>query len=279
MKRISLLLIIAIAFASCTGKKTQSKEDQLAELKKERADVDAKISKLELNNPDTTRKPTPVAVLAVQPTNFSAYVEVQSQVLSDQNVYALPQAPGIVTSINVKPGDHVSQGQVLATLDAAAIEQQVKALDIQLQLAKSLYEKQQKLWAQNIGTEVQLMQMKASYEAAQKTKEATMAQRNMYRITAPIAGVVDQVDIKIGQPAGAQGSQMAGVRIVNNNQLKVEANLGENYLGKIQTGDRVTIIFPDINDSIQSKVSYVSQAVDPSSRAFLVQTTKSCTRT
>ncbi len=270
MKKISLLLIVVITFAACSGDKKGNNAEQLAKLKKERADLDAKISKLEAGTVDTTKKATSVSVITLQPTNFSAYIEVQSAVMGDQNVYATPQAPGTVTSISVKAGDHVAQGQVLATLDAAQIEQQIKGQDAQLQLTKSLYEKQQKLWAQNIGTEVQLLQAKTNYEAALKGKEATMAGRNMYRIISPISGIVDQIDAKIGQMSGVVGNP-GGIRVVNNTQLKAEANLGENYLGKVATGDKVTLILPDIQDSITTKLSYVAQAVDPVSRSFVAQ--------
>ena len=59
--------------------------------------------------------------------------------------------------------------------------------------------------------------------------------------------------------------------MVSFDDLKAGANLGENYIGKVKQGDPVNIIFPDLNDSIQTKVSYVGRQVDPVSRAFLVQ--------
>jgi len=270
MKRSVYLLIATIILASCGGGEGGNSQEKLAKLKKERAELDVKIQKLETEvNKNQPQKATPVSVTVVQPGKFTSYVEVQSQVTGDENITALPQQGGIVTSINVRPGQKVSKGQVLATLDAAAIEQQIKGIDAQLTLAKSLYEKQQKLWSQNIGSEVQLMTYKTQYESLQKQKAALVAQRNMSSIVAPISGVVDAVDIKVGDMASAQSPK--GIRVVNFDKLKAEANLGENYLGKVQTGNPVTLVFPDINDTIKSKLSYVAQAVDPVSRAFTVE--------
>lgn len=249
MKRIPYIIVAAsVILASCGGGKTEKQTTQKT---------------------DTTKKKTvPVSVTEVQPQDFIAYVEVQSQIASDENVNATPQAPGVIRSINVHVGQRVGVGQVLATLDAAAIEQQIKAQDVQLNLFKQLYDKQQALWAQQIGTEVQLMQAKAQYEGALKGRDALIAQRNMYRITSPISGTVDQVNIKLGDVASPG---MNGIRVVDINKMKAEANLGENYLGKVHAGDRVTLVLPDINDSIQTTLTYVAQAVDPVSRAFLVQ--------
>jgi RND family efflux transporter MFP subunit len=165
-------------------------------------------------------------------------------------------------------GQQVHVGQVLATLDASVVDQQIKALDPQLELTRSLYEKQQKLWAQNIGTEVQLMSAKAQYEALVKQKDAMKAQRDLYNIVSPINGTLDAVNVKVGDPASPG---LGGFHVINLDKLKAEANLGENYLGKVKQGDNVTLVLPGINDSINTRLSYVAQSVDPASRAFLVQ--------
>jgi len=251
MKRIPYIIIAAsVILASCGGgdtkKETTSKTDT------------------------TKKKSIAVSVTEVQPQDFVAYVEVQSQISGDENVNATPQAPGVIRGINVHVGQRVGKGQVLATMDAAQIEQQIKAQDVQVNLYKQLYDKQQALWAQQIGTEVQLMQAKAQYEGALKGKDALIAQRNMYRIVSPIAGTVDQINVKLGDVANP-GSPTSGIHVVDLDKMKAEANLGENYLGKVRAGDRVTLVLPDVNDSIQTKLTYVAQAVDPVSRAFLVQ--------
>ncbi len=269
MKRLFFLMIPAMIFASCGGGNKPDKAAELAKLKKERADLDGKIKSLEAGKTDSVNlKVTPVSVTVVQPTEFNANVEVQSQIVGDENVLATNQVPGIVQTIQVQTGQRVSKGQVLATLDAATAEHQIEAMMPQLTLLKSVYEKQQKLWAQNIGTEVQLMTAKANYEATEKQISALKSQRDMYRVVSPISGIVDAINLKVGE-AAAPG--MNGVRVVSYDKLKAEANLGENYLGKVKQGDPVMLVLPNINDSISTTLSYVSQAVDPVSRAFIVQ--------
>lgn len=271
MKRIITILLASTVLAACGGgDKSGNKKEDLAKLKKEKADLDLKIQQLEkAAGPDTTRKPSPVSVTTLKRAPFSAYIEVQSQINGDQNVLASPQIGGIVRSILVHPGQRVGKGQLLATLDAAVVEQNISALEPQITLTRSLYEKQQKLWAQNIGTEVQLISAKANYDAALKQRAALVAQRDMYRIVSPISGTVDQVTIKEGDVAQPGG--VNGIRVVSFDKLKAEASLGENYLGKVQSGNPVILVFPDLNDSIKTSLTYVAQSVDPISRAFLVQ--------
>lgn len=272
MKRSVILLLTTIILASCGGeeKKAEKAEVRLDKLKKERAALDEKIIKLEAevmkNKPD---KATPVSVLQLAPEKFNTYISIQASVSGDENITATPQAPGVVQSVHVRPGQKVRKGQVLATLDAAAVEQQMKATEAQLTLVKQLYEKQQKLWSQNIGSEVQLLQAKANYESTQKNYEALVAQRNMYKIISPINGTVDAVDVKTGDMA-SPGSPK-GIRVVSFEKLKVVSSLGENYIGKVNQGDPVQLVFSETGDTIIKKLTYVARSVDPVSRAFNVE--------
>lgn len=271
MKRSIILLFATIILASCGSeeKKANNKAAELDKLKKERAALDEKISKLEADVlKDNPGKATAVAVQEVQPTDFKSYIEVQATVSGDENINATPQAPGVVRAVHVKAGQHVGRGQLLATLDASAVEQQIKAQQAQLTLVKQVYEKQQKLWSQNIGSEMQLLTAKANYESSQKQYEALVAQRNMYTITSPIAGTVDAVGVKVGDMANPG---MSGIRVVSFDKLKVVTTLGENYIGKVNKGDAVKLVFSETGDSVMTKLDYVARSVDPVSRAFNVE--------
>ncbi len=268
MKRVVYLLLASVILASCGGG-TENKSEELIKLKKERAVLDQKIAQLEAETQKTdSSKATPVSVVTLEGQSFNSYIEVQAQITGDENILATPQAMGIVKSVLVKPGQKVGKGQTLATLDAGPVEQQIKAQDAQLALLKQLYDKQQKLWAQNIGTQVQLLQAKAQYESALSQRQALVAQKNMYLIKSPINGTVDAVPVKEGDMA-SPGS--TGIRVVSKDKLKAIASLGENYLGQVRQGDPVTLVFPDLNDSTRTKLTYVAQSVDPVSRAFNVE--------
>ncbi len=271
MKRSVILLLTTIILASCGGgeQKQDNAAAKLDKLKKERVELDAKIAKLEAQVlKDNPGKAVAVSVLELQPATFNSYIEVQANVSGDENVNATPQAPGVVQAVHVRPGQKVGRGQKLATLDAAAIEQQIKAQEAQLTLVKQVYEKQQKLWSQNIGSEIQLLTAKANYESSQKQYQALLAQRNMYSIVSPIAGTVDNVGVKVGDMASPG---MSGIRVVSFDKLKVVTTLGENYIGKVSQGDKVKLIFSETGDTITTRLDYVARSVDPVSRAFNVE--------
>lgn len=270
MKRSLIILATTIVLAACGGSSSEgTPEEQLAALKKERTELDKKISELEKEvSKDKPVQATPVAVKEMVATPFRSYINVQGSVTGDENVLATPQAPGVITNVHVSTGQFVKRGQILATLEAASVEQQIKAQEAQLTLTKQLYEKQSKLWSQNIGSEIQLLQAKANYESSQKQYEALLAQRDMYRIKSPISGTVDAVDVKVGD---ATGPGQRGIRVVSVAKLKAKATLGENYIGKVNKGDQVILEFDETGTTINSKLNYVSRSVDEISRAFSVE--------
>jgi RND family efflux transporter MFP subunit len=208
---------------------------------------------------------------------FRNYIDVQGRVDAEQSVLATSEAPGIVQSLLVHNGQFVGKGQVLAVLKSDAvmdddIDKGIAELDVQISFAKTLYEKQRRLWDQEIGTEVQLLGAKNNYDALIKKKSTIEVSRkrvsiakNSFKIIAPISGMVDGLDLKVGQMV-APG--MMGIRLVNLSVLKVKADIPENYGSLVSSGKDAMLIFPDIQDTIASKLAYVSPTVNPVSRTF-----------
>jgi len=263
-------VLLSIAVVSCSSPDPKA---ELEQLKKQRQELDTKISALEevLAKSDTNTvnlKATEVAVNLIQSRIFKTYIEVQAHVDADQNVFLSTGMPGTVTKINVKVGDKVNQGQVLAETDSRIIQQQISDLQTNYELAKQVYEKQKELWEQKIGTEIQYLQAKSSKESLEKKLAALEEQMRMSKIVSPIEGTVDGVNIKIGQTV-APG--MNAITVVNFSNLKIKADVAESYSSRIKTGDEALIYFPDNKDSIVSKINYASRTINLLNRTFEVE--------
>ncbi|MDQ8054392.1 MAG: efflux RND transporter periplasmic adaptor subunit [Pedobacter sp.] len=263
-----LLFISAIALlAACSQKKDPKAE--LADLKKQRTELDAKILELEtkLGAKDSVSTKE-VSVFDVKKTLFNNYVEIQGKVDAEQNVQVTPEAQGVVTAVYAVIGQKVSKGQVLAQIDDQVLRQSISQLQTQLDLATNLYNRQKNLWDQKIGTEVQYLNAKTQKEGLQRQMGVLRSQQAMYKIKSPISGSIEQMDLKVGQ-AVAPGA--SAIRVVNANVLKAKAQVAESYLGKINQGDDVKVIFPDIPDSLNTKVTFAAKVIDPASRSFNIE--------
>lgn len=268
MKKTAIIPFLLFLAACGGGEKPTDKKTQLAELKKQQSELNDKITKLEAETgTKDSGRVAEVSALTLEPKTFTSYVQVQGSVDAEDNTLASPQSAGTITKIYVKAGQKVSRGQILARLDAQALGQQIAQAQTQVNLMQTLFQRQKNLWDQKIGTEVQFLQAKSNLESAQKQLSALRAQADMFTIKSPTSGTVDQMDLKIGQSV----QPGTGIRIVNLSNLKVKADIAESYAGKISTGDRVIVSFPDSRDSVITKVTFASSAIDPNSRNFRVE--------
>jgi membrane fusion protein, multidrug efflux system len=277
MKKQHIVIMLLVLAAGCKphndpkGGKLEADKTKLAELKKQDGDLRDKIQiledsiKAEGGNEIKTIK---VGLKDVTLQPFKHYVEVQASVYGQDNINVNAQTPGVVKSILVTEGDKVTKGQVMATLDDAVIQQNIQEVQTNLDLAKTLYEKQKGLWDQKIGTEVQYLNAKSNYESMQKRLSGIEQQAAMSQIKSPIDGTVDAVSIKVGQSV-APG--LPTIQVVNNEQLKVRGYVTEAYISDIHLGDSLVVGFPDLNREIKSVASYVSSAIDVVNRTFTVE--------
>lgn len=272
MKNIPMLFALGLLIFACnTASEVDQKKEELAKLKSEQQELSGKIKKLEtelatlapVKNAEGRVKL--VAVSPVQPQTFKHYLSVQGTVESDENILVSPKMGGVITSVQVNEGDRVNRGQVLAVIDDAVLRQSIEELKTGLELATTVYEKQQNLWNQKIGSEVQYLQAKNSKESLDKKLQTLDSQLAMTRITSPITGVVDDVTIKPGE-AVAPG--LGVIRVVNLSNIKVKARMADSYIGTVKKGDEVNITLPDIKEEFAGKVSFVGQVVNPQSRTF-----------
>lgn len=295
MKKIlsfGLMLTLVLAACNQSGKDSpkglSEKKSALEKLKKEQADRDAEIKKLEEDiaklDPDAERS-TKIKLVAVAPVttrDFKHFIDLQGKVDAENISFITPRGmPGQVKAIYVKEGQRVRKGQLLLKLDDAIVRQQVQAatqqlegIKTQLGFARNIYQRQQNLWDKGIGTEVQLITAKTNVEglenqltAAREQVKVAQEQLNTTNVYSDVDGIADQVHVKVGETFNG----MNQIKIVNNSQLKVATNVPENYVARIHSGSPVEVYIPDVNKTLNTTISLISQSIDPTTRGFIAE--------
>ena len=271
MKNILLLITTALVFSCDTSVKesqslTELKTKKAALIKKidrfssELKDIESTISEL-----DTLKKLMTVTSIKAEVKDFNHYIEVQGTVKADQTIELHAEMGGTVTSVLAKQGQTVLKGQILATLDSDVIDSSVLQLETQLALASTTYERQSRLWEQNIGSEIQYLQAKAQKESLENNMKSLKAQARKMKITAPFSGIIDQIFAKKGE---LTSPQMPFLRLVNLNNVYVESEVTETYLRSIKKGTEVLLNFSSIGVSIEASISQVGNFINPNNRSF-----------
>jgi membrane fusion protein (multidrug efflux system) len=272
---LTVLSLIACGGGSAENKELAAKKAELQKLKEEQQALAPKIAKLEeeISKLDTSaarpEKEKLVAIAPLQPGKFAHYIDLQGRIDAENIAYVSPRGgPGQVKELYVKIGDNVRKGQLLLKLDDAVARRQLDQLETNLSFAKDLAQRQQNLWNQNIGTEVQLLTAKNNVESLEKQIALAKDQVAFANVYAEMDGVIDQVNVKVGEIFGSSPQ----IRIVNNTSLKVVTQVPENYQGKVNKGSNVLIVLPEANnDSLNAKVTVAGSLIDPISRSFFIE--------
>ena len=268
--------LIGISLMLCCGK-TSKQSTSLLELNSDKRDLIQQIDSLssllksvELNisKLDTNKRLTRVTALKSEEKMFQHFIEVQGSVEADQSVELYPESSGNITKIFVREGQSISKGRPLVQIDNSILESSKVELQTQLDLAATTFERQKRLWNQNIGSEIQYLQAKAKKEGLENSLESLKSQAKKLKITAPFSGTVDEVFAKTG---GLANPMFPALRLINLDQIHVESEVTETYLKYIKKGTEVELYFPSIDKKINTKVDQVGNYINPNNRSFKVR--------
>jgi len=276
MKKIIALFIISTIFACGQSKDPESIKKQIAEYKSQITDLENKIDELNSllteqgEDANTTRR-IRVKTQLIQPVHFSHYVDAVASLEAVNSAFISPEISGQVKTIHVREGQYVKKGQLLVSLNSDIIESNIKELETNLALAKTLYQKQEELWKQQIGSEVQYLEAKNKKESLESKLNGLYIQLAKSKIKAPINGIVDLINVKEGELA-MPGAQI--IQMVNISTFYVNADVSEKFISVIKKGSPLTVRFPTYpNWEINTKVTRIGNIINQANRTFKVQAT------
>lgn len=272
MKKIIIASIIPFLFA-CSAKnadKELDKKSQLETYKTELTSLKKKISELEkeLRNENQAEEKINVLVEKMVPSKFEHFIQITGNVEADKNITISPETSGNIISINVVEGQSVKKGDVLGILNTSQIQRTIDEANANLSLANTLFERQERLWKQKIGSEIEYLQAKTNKEVLEQSIEALEAQKNLAIIKAPFDGIVDEIHQKKGELASPS---IAFAQLVNIEKVYVEGDVSESFLNFIKAGELAELEFPAINYQVKAPINRTSNVIDPGNRSFKVR--------
>ena len=280
-KIFTLLLIIIIS--GCNSSRNASIESliesgDLEELKKRKKEyVDAmNTTKVELNEIthgisllDENERLTLVSKYEIQQTIFNTYIEAQANLKTRKNVLILPEFQGTLEKVFVSEGQEVKKGQLLAEINDSGLNEQYEQMVIQAEFAKENFERTQRLWDNNIGSEMQYLKSKTDYEASKKMVDQMKDRLSKTKIYAPFDGEIDEIISNVGSNLIPGVSQI--LRLVNLDIIYAESFVSEKYISFINEGTEAIVQIPLLNMDYRSSVNQTGNFINPSNRTFRIE--------
>ena len=282
MNKIYTLLLVII-ISGCNSSRNASIESlietgNLDELKKRKKEyVDAmntmKVELNEINNGisllDENERLTLVSKYEIQQTIFNTYIEAQANLKTRKNVLILPEFQGTLEKVFVSEGQKVKKGQLLAEINDSGLNEQYEQMVIQADFAKENFERTQRLWDNNIGSEMQYLKSKTDYEASRKMVDQMKDRLSKTKIYAPFEGEVDEIISNVGSSLIPGVSQI--LRLVNLNRIYAESFVSEKYISFISEGTEAVVQIPLLNMDYKSSVIQTGNFINPSNRTFRIE--------
>lgn len=271
MKSIfTLSLLLLVLGCNNATKESQSVTDlkiQKMDLVNQLNNISNKLKSVEraILDLDTLKRLVSVTSFKAEEKTFNHYIEVQGVVKADKAIELRGEMGGTLTAVLIKQGQKVTKGQVLATLESSVIDNSVLQLKTQLDLATTTYERQARLWEQNIGSEIQFLQIKSQKEGLENSLNSLKAQARKMKIIAPFSGTIDQVFAKTGELISPTAPIL---RLVNLDNVYIESEVTETYLKSISKGSKALLNFTSIDTYLEASITQVGNFINPSNRSF-----------
>ena len=277
---ISILTLIIISCNSSGSSNITSliENGDLEELKKRKKEyVDTmNTMQVELNEIndgiaflDENEKLTLVSNYEIKEKVFNSYMEAQANLKTRKNVLILPEFQGTLEQIFVYEGQYVQKGKLLAEINDSGLKEQLEQLTIQANFAKENFERTERLWNNNIGSEIQFLKSKTDFESSQKMVEQMKDRLAKTKIYATFDGEVDEIISNQGSNLIPGVSQI--LRLVNLDKIYAEASVSEKYISFIEEGTEAIVQIPLLGKEIKSQIIQTGNFINPSNRTFRVE--------
>lgn len=277
---ISILVLLIISCNSSGSSNITSliENGDIEELKKRKKEyVDTmNTMQVELNEIndgiaflDENEKLTLVSSYEIKEKVFNSYIEAQANLKTRKNILILPEFQGTLEQIFVDEGQYVKKGRLLAEINDSGLKEQLEQLTIQANFAKENFERTERLWNNNIGSEIQFLKSKTDFESSQKMVEQMKDRLAKTKVYAPFDGEVDEIISNQGSNLIPGVSQI--LRLVNLDKIYAEASVSEKYISFIEEGTEAIVQVPLLGKEIKSKIIQTGNFINPNNRTFRVE--------
>lgn len=247
-KILVVLFVVGLTIALTSCGEADGAEQKVAE---------EKNSNEQLNN---------VRVQKVEEQQFNDFITIVGTVKAVDEANLSVEEGGVIRRFKYDKGSFVKRGDTLVILENKIAKANLDAAKAQYDMADMSYQKQMKIYKDNVNSEFQMQQSKYERDAAKANYELMKARYDKTFILAPFAGVIDAKYFETGELAPPM-SQV--VRVINPNSIKIEAGIPERYINAIKNGGSVKVRIRELTEEdIPGRITYVGTSVSNVNRTF-----------
>lgn len=236
----STLIALALLAVGCNNKEQEKEKTQV---------VKVNVQKIQ-------------KVSRVQELDYSATIE------ADNTAQISFAVPGVVNNVDVKEGQTVKNGQILASLDATTYSNALQIASLSFEQSLDMYNRLNELYAKGSLPEKDYIDIKTKLAQSAANKRISAKQIKDTRLYAPMSGIITHRFIEKGS-AAAPG--MPAFSIIKTDMVYAKITVPESEVGIFKQGMVANLFVPTLNDSIKGKISIINPQADDRSKTFTIK--------
>jgi RND family efflux transporter MFP subunit len=212
---------------------------------------------------------------------LSQGLPISGNVRATNSAVAKAKVAGDLRGLNVREGDSVTAGQLIATIDTTEFlarqnqaQKTADAAKAQVDIAQRSFDNNKSLMDQNFISKTALDTSLATLEGAKASYAATLAGVDVAKkslddtkVIAPISGVIS---VRATQPGERVGIDARIVEIVDLSRLELEASLAAGDSVGVRLGQSALLTIEGTAKTIKARVVRINPAATAGSRSVLV---------
>ncbi len=187
-----------------------------------------------------------VRVEKVKQGEIKAVVNAPGRVRPKTEVNISSDIMGKIIQLNVKEGDQVSEGQVLALLDDTRENAELESAAANLKFIERSFERKRKLFKEDLISKEEFQQAEANYRTTLMTVKNARKTFEKTRIITPLSGIVTQLNVEEGEIVVTGTMNNPGtvlMTIADLSEMEVTAAVDESEVIDIRIGQPAEIEF------------------------------------
>ncbi|MCF8112094.1 MAG: efflux RND transporter periplasmic adaptor subunit [Desulfobacteraceae bacterium] len=225
----------------------------------------------------------PVDLATVENSDMEKIVRSVGNVEAAQSVVVYPEIGGVIESVNFEEGEPVEKGKLIFAIDSDKIRARLRAQKAALEEARAnlenarlVYQRRQRLYEKDLGTEEARDQARTTYQALSAQVKRIKAEiENINetlkdtRIRAPFDGIMDEQLVDAGQLVNTETALSS---IVETDRLKIAFTVPERYMGMVEKGQEIRVTTPAYPEkTFSGNVYFISPQISKTTRSLLVK--------
>ena len=201
----------------------------------------------------------------VLPESFRETIYTTGNVLADEEIYIRPETSGRITGIYFEEDSEVRAGDLLVKLNDAELQQELRRISYQINLARIREQRQKELLSRNAIAQEDYDMVLNELNTLKAQSDRVQAQIDKMEIRAPFDGIVGLKEVSVGSFVSPEVIISSLQKI---DQIKIDFSIPERFRPSVRRDQQIRFRIEGNEDYLSARIYALQPRVDRETRTL-----------